>query len=99
MSMNNKVRSLEDFQSLDLGQLDKIAGGRHLTKTEMDDCSEVARKSWEKKKELLAQGRISEAGELEDNFYRMYMQWFDEVSAAPAGSDDILFSKVFEPYL
>ena len=99
MSKDYNFKSLEEFQKLDLDQLESISGGRRLTKAEMDDCTETAVKSAEKKKKLISQGRLEEACALEDNFYRLYMKWLDEVSTAPVDSDEILFSKVFEPYL
>ena len=99
MSKHLEFRSLEDFQSLDLNQLDKVAGGRRLTKTEMDDCTVVADKCAKKKKKLIAEGRIEEAAALEDNFYMQYMEWLDDIYDAPVGSEEVLFSEVFEPYM
>lgn len=99
MSKYYEFGSLEEFQPLDLDQLKKIAGGRRLTKTEMDDCTEVAGKCAKKKRKLIKEGRIEEAAALEDNFYRQYMEWLDDIYAAPVGSGEVLFSEVFEPYM
>lgn len=99
MSKYFEFRSLEDFQSLDPDQLDKVAGGRRITKAEMDDCTAVADKCAKKKKKLIAGGRIEEAAALEDNFYRQYMEWLDDIYDAPVGSEEVLFSEVFEPYI
>ena len=99
MSKDFEFKSLEEFQKLDLDQLDSIAGGRRLTKAELDDCTETARKSAEKKKKLIAQGRLEEARALEDNFYRLYMEWLDDIYSSPIDSDEVLFSTIFEPYL
>ena len=99
MSKDYKFKSLEEFQQLDLDQLDSISGGRRLTKAEMDDCTATAIKIAEKKKKLIKQGRLAEASALEDNFYRLYMEWLDDISSAPVDSEEVLFSEVFEPYL
>lgn len=99
MSKYYEFKSLEDFQSLDLDQLDVIAGGRRLTKAELDDCAEVADKCAKKKKKLITDGHFEEAAALEDNFYRVYMDWLDDIYSAPTGSEEVLFSDVFAPYL
>lgn len=99
MSKDYKFKSLEEFQQLDLDQLNSISGGRRLTKAETDDCTATAIKSAEKKKKLIKQGRLAEASALEDNFYRLYMEWLDDISSAPVDSEEILFSEIFEPYL
>ena len=99
MSVDYKFKSLEEFQKLDLDQLDSISGGRRLTKAEMDDCTATAVKSAEKKRKLLKAGRIEEAQSLEDNFYRLYIEWLDDISSAPVDSEEVLFSEVFKPYL
>ena len=99
MSKDYKFKSLEEFQQLDLDQLDSISGGRRLTKAEMEDCTATAVKSAEKKRKLIKQGRFSEASALEDNFYKLYMEWLNDISSAPVDSEEVLFSEIFEPYL
>jgi hypothetical protein len=92
-------KALEEFQKLDIDQLDSISGGRRLTKAEMDDCTATAVKSADKKRKLIKQGRFSEASALEDNFYKLYMEWLNDISSAPVDSEEVLFSEIFEPYL
>ena len=99
MNKEYKFKSLEEFQKLDIDQLDSISGGRRLTKAEMDDCTATAVKSAEKKRKLIKQGRFSEASALEDNFYKLYMEWLNDISSAPVDSEEVLFSEIFEPYL
>ena len=99
MNKEYKFKSLEEFQKLDIDQLDSVSGGRRLTKAEMDDCTATAVKSAEKKRKLIKQGRFSEASALEDNFYKLYMEWLNDISSAPVDSEEVLFSEIFEPYL
>lgn len=99
MNKDFNFKSLEEFQKLDIDQLDSISGGRRLTKAEMDDCTATAVKSAEKKRKLIKQGRFSEASALENNFYRLYMEWLNDISSAPVDSEEVLFSEIFEPYL
>ena len=99
MNKDFNFKSLEEFQKLDIDQLDSISGGRRLTKAEMDDCTATAVKSAEKKRKLIKQGRFSEASALEDNFYKLYMEWLNDISSAPVDSEEVLFSEIFEPYL
>ena len=99
MSTSYRNKSVEDFQSLDLDELDKISGGRSLTAAERADVEETAERCSKKKNKLIKQGRLSEAEALETNFFELYFKWVKEINETPLGSSEKLFSEVFEPYL
>ena len=87
----DKLRNIDGFDSiheLALEELDDIAGGRDIRKSENDDCSAVTKRF----SKFIEHLDMDEARPYADKFWSGYKKWRNAIANASDDSADIYLS-------